>query len=526
MWDSINNGHVMPEEEYAPSENQGGEDLPKSSAPCSSKEQRSALSSRPTRRSSAWGRHFLSACCIVLRGFSSLDDSHEEGGQLTRALASAGAVVQLSLNGATHAVVHARAPAELVQEARAANLRCVTPDWVWECVEAGTQLPESLYDRFQSVKLPSRPPGLRVLLASSLNRDERDEARQVATDAGLAIVRDRSDADIIVTAHFSGTGNPREVTLLWLKRCAGDGVVHDPGACGAFRPAPQASTDEINAVRMEFSKLVVCATGYTRLLRDGAAEACKVLGATYEEVLYRSGQLAATHLLCRQADARNPKCRAARSVGAHLVTMEWLNACLFSLKRLDESRFPPDSSLACPADAECDAGPSQPPPIQTDSSTLSPGGRKNKEPEKSKEDPAAESDPLLREIHKLWGSLAQEPMESQGPPAHGASPPKPPIPAATRAMHDNTGGNRKRNYRGERNGVPEDEALLSQMAESQLPPQVGYAYGNDSLPTTGQRMRPGATSTVNGEQQSRTEAVENLFSGGTKWSKAPRTEEG
>ena len=126
----------------------------------------------------------------------------------------------------------------------------------------------------------------------------------------------------------------KHVTCHWLERCVEAGLAiplsGDAGLNPAYRPLP------CDAPLESMQRLRVSTSLYDESVKESVHMLCRLLGAKYTDNLRRNKN---THLVVPTAEGT--KYEAAKKWGLHVVTVEWLHACVKAGRRVSEVDFPP-----------------------------------------------------------------------------------------------------------------------------------------------------------------------------------------
>ena len=134
----------------------------------------------------------------------------------------------------------------------------------------------------------------------------------------------------------------KQVTCHWLETCVQQERVVDlaeragPSGHGlasanpAYRPLP------CDAPLPSMQSLRISTSTYDERIKASVHMLCHLLGARYTDRLGRNKN---THLIAPAAEGA--KYTAAMSWGIHVVTVEWLHACVAAGERVDEAGFAP-----------------------------------------------------------------------------------------------------------------------------------------------------------------------------------------
>ena len=228
--------------------------------------------------------------------------------------------------------------------------------------------------------------GMKIALSPLLSREEEDAAREfVAAGSGVCVSSAQSSAydnATYVVCPAAPTAEERrgllnersdgrtQVTCHWLEICVSlgcivslssddDGEVLDGADTNpAYRPLP------CNASLPSMQGLRISTSTYDERIKASVHMLCHLLGARYTDRLGRNKN---THLIVPVAEGA--KYTAAVGWGLHVVTVEWLKACVAAGKRVDESGFAP------------------PPPVEDEDETEAPGtSGETRELDKDKDD--------------------------------------------------------------------------------------------------------------------------------------------
>ena len=224
--------------------------------------------------------------------------------------------------------------------------------------------------------------GMKVALSPLLSREEEDAGREfVAAGSGVCVSATQTSAyqsaQYVVcpaapTAEerrglcsARGAEREKQVTCHWLEMCVQQGylvgLVHDPAGSldsrgnPAYRPLP------CDAPLPSMQNLRISTSAYDERVKAGVHMLCHLLGAKYTDRLGRNKN---THLIVPTTEGA--KYTAAMGWGLHVVTVEWLDACVAAGRRVEEERFAP---IAPPR-----ASSSPPQAIEDDDETEAPGG--------------------------------------------------------------------------------------------------------------------------------------------------------
>jgi topoisomerase (DNA) II binding protein 1 len=223
--------------------------------------------------------------------------------------------------------------------------------------------------------------GARIALSPLLSREEEDAAREfISAGSGIAVaVLDPKRGFAPVSAKYvvcpaaptaeerrallavPAAERAKQVTCHWLETCvqqervveltepAGKSAKSAPVANPAYRPLP------CDAPLPSMQSLRISTSTYDERIKASVHMLCHLLGARYTDRLGRNKN---THLVAPAAEGA--KYTAAVSWGIHVVTVEWLHACVAAGERVDEAGFAPP--------------PPSPPPPEPDDETEAPGG--------------------------------------------------------------------------------------------------------------------------------------------------------
>ena len=207
--------------------------------------------------------------------------------------------------------------------------------------------------------------GARVALSPLLSREEEDAAREfISAGSGVAVAcstRAGAGSGVApasakyVVCPAAPTAEERrallaapaperakQVTCHWLETCVQQERVVDlaeragPSGHGlasanpAYRPLP------CDAPLPSMQSLRISTSTYDERIKASVHMLCHLLGARYTDRLGRNKN---THLIAPAAEGA--KYTAAMSWGIHVVTVEWLHACVAAGERVDEAGFAP-----------------------------------------------------------------------------------------------------------------------------------------------------------------------------------------
>ena len=207
--------------------------------------------------------------------------------------------------------------------------------------------------------------GARVALSPLLSREEEDAAREfISAGSGVAVAcstRAGAGSGVApasakyVVCPAAPTAEERrallaapaperakQVTCHWLETCVQQERVvdlaeragpsgHGPASANpAYRPLP------CDAPLPSMQSLRISTSTYDERIKASVHMLCHLLGARYTDRLGRNKN---THLIAPAAEGA--KYTAAMSWGIHVVTVEWLHACVAAGERVDEAGFAP-----------------------------------------------------------------------------------------------------------------------------------------------------------------------------------------
>ena len=207
--------------------------------------------------------------------------------------------------------------------------------------------------------------GERVALSPLLSREEEDAAREfISAGSGVAVAcstRAGAGSGVApasakyVVCPAAPTAEERrallaapaperakQVTCHWLETCVQQERVvdlteragpsgHGPASANpAYRPLP------CDAPLPSMQSLRISTSTYDERIKASVHMLCHLLGARYTDRLGRNKN---THLIAPAAEGA--KYTAAMSWGIHVVTVEWLHACVAAGERVDEAGFAP-----------------------------------------------------------------------------------------------------------------------------------------------------------------------------------------
>lgn len=216
--------------------------------------------------------------------------------------------------------------------------------------------------------------GMSIGLSRLLSKEEDDAARDfIAHGGGIAVTMptesdgrwaSSASSTSYVVCPAAPTAEERKVlnaapdsarkhvTCHWLERCVEAGLAiplsGDAGLNPAYRPLP------CDAPLESMQRLRVSTSLYDESVKESVHMLCRLLGAKYTDNLRRNKN---THLVVPTAEGT--KYEAAKKWGLHVVTVEWLHACVKAGRRVSEVDFPPPRA---PDDDADDAGAEPPPP--------------------------------------------------------------------------------------------------------------------------------------------------------------------
>ena len=198
--------------------------------------------------------------------------------------------------------------------------------------------------------------GMSIGLSRLLSKEEDDAARDfIAHGGGIAVTMptesdgrwaSSASSTSYVVCPAAPTAEERKVlnaapesarkhvTCHWLERCVEAGLAiplsGDAGLNPAYRPLP------CDAPLESMQRLRVSTSLYDESVKESVHMLCRLLGAKYTDNLRRNKN---THLVVPTAEGT--KYEAAKKWGLHVVTVEWLHACVKAGRRVSEVDFPP-----------------------------------------------------------------------------------------------------------------------------------------------------------------------------------------